>query len=92
MAMPVVPLRVPLSGLERRRDTRGFNYVVRFDELVTLEDGREPTKTVWFNASKGERAEEAKDEAWQWLQAVLRMYARQHAGSEGASLPDGFAH
>ena len=64
--------------------------MVRFNEPVALEDGKEPTKTVWFNAQKGDRAEEAREEAWQWLQAVLRMYARQHAGSEGASLPDGF--
>ena len=47
-------MRAPPIGIERRRDTRGFNYVIRFEEPVQLEDGREPTKTVWFNARKGE--------------------------------------
>ena len=48
-----------------------------------LEGGSEPTKTVWFNGQKGERAEEAREEeaaslpGRRWALVHEKVYQRQ---------------
>ena len=75
---------------KRKKDTRGFNYVVRFPHKIRLGDEREPRATVWFNVNKEGTDGGAEEAAWNYFVEVQRRYARQRVGDDFAGMPDRF--
>ena len=77
-------------SIERKKDERGYNYMVRFPSEIVLEGSTSPVKTVWFNTKYGETPSDAADAAWTWFQDVLVMAAKDLRAPELTGFPDGF--
>ena len=69
--MPKRPLSCYPTGIERRKDARGHNYVVHFPSEISLEGSNKKVKSVWFNANYSDDPRDAADAAWEWYKDVL---------------------
>jgi len=87
---PEEPYPFPACGIERRKDERGFNYVIRWPRKLKFEGDSKEKETVWFNANKETYEGEAEEACWEYFQEVQRCYARQGSRGELAGHPDGF--
>ena len=88
--MPKRPLSCYPTGIERRKDARGHNYVVHFPSEISLEGSSNRVKSVWFNTKYGEDPKDASDAAWEWFKDVLLMGAKDLRAPELIGLPDGY--
>ena len=87
---PVEPYPFPACGIERRKDPRGFNYIVRWPDKLRFEGEAGEKESVWFNVNKESYPGEAEEACWEYFQEVQRRYARQGMGGKDAGHPDGF--
>ena len=69
-AFPEEPMPFAACGLERHKDGRGFNYVVRFPDKLVFTDDPKPKATVWFNVNKENYEGEAKEASWAYFKEV----------------------
>ena len=60
---PEEPYSFPACGIERRKDERGFNYVIRWPGKLKLEGDSKEKVSVWFNANKETYEETYEGEA-----------------------------
>ena len=78
------------QSIERHKDPRGYNYVVRFPSPIFLEGKDRKQETVWFNTSAGEDPSEAAQAAWSYFKEVCEAYARRSMSPELCGLPGSF--
>jgi hypothetical protein len=84
------PYPFPACGIERRKDERGYNYIVRWPGKLRFEGEPGEKETVWFNVNKETYAGEAEEACWEYFQEVQKRYARQGLRGEATGHPDGF--
>ena len=87
---PEEPSPFPACGIERRKDERGFNYLVRWPRRLKFNGDPREKETVCFNANKETYEGEAEEACWEYFQEVQRRYARQTLRGDGAGHPYGF--
>ena len=61
--LPEEPIPCAPISIERRKDDRGYNYVVRFPSEIKLKGSRDKRKTVWFNTKHSEDPRDASKAA-----------------------------
>ena len=76
--------------MERVKNDRGYNYVVRFPEKIRFEGEEKPKASVWFNVNHEGTPGEAKEAAWQYFKEVNVMFAQQHRDRSWSGVPGGF--
>ena len=84
------PMPCAACSLERRKDWRGYNYVVRFPEKILFEGSVEPKEMVWFNVNHEGTPGEALDAAWIYFKAVNQKFAKQQDPRVWYGMVDGF--
>ena len=89
-AFPENPLPCPAKSLERVRDDRGFNFVIRFFFPVKFPGEARPKSTVWFNVNHETTEGDAEDASWEYFKEVQRRYAQQARSSVASGMGDGF--
>ena len=69
---PEEPYPFPACGIERRKDERGFSYVVRWPRKLRFEGDPRGKETMWFNANKETYEGEAEEACWEYFQEVQK--------------------
>ena len=73
---PKEPYPFPARGIERRKDERGYNYIVRWPGKLRFEGETGEKETVWFNVNKETYAGEAEEACWEYFHRRFRSVSR----------------
>jgi len=64
---PEEPYPFPACGIERRKDERGFNYLIRWPRRLKFVGDQREKETMWFNANKETYEGEAEEACWDYF-------------------------